>query len=79
MVDCTKVLELLSELRDGSLGEGEVVLVRKHLDGCDPCKGIFDDLDAIAKTARTLTIETLNCPDENIFWQRITVSGRIVH
>ena len=79
MVDCTRSLELLSEFRDGSLGEPEVVWVRTHLDGCGPCKGIFDDLDAIAATARTLTVESIAFPDENIIWQRIGFSGGIVH
>ena len=72
MLDCTKSLELLSDYRDGSLDEVEVVLVRSHLDGCPPCTGIFHDLEVIVITARSLSSEeSIAFPDENIIWQRI--------
>lgn len=79
MADCIKSLELLSEFRDGALEDAEVIWVKAHLEECPPCKCIFDDLDAIIATARTLTIDSVIFPDENLIWQRIGFGRDTVH
>lgn len=80
VVDCDKSLELLSDFRDGALTEIDVTWITSHLDGCIGCKGIFEELEMIVVTARTLGSENgLAYPDENLVWQRIGISKRIIH
>lgn len=80
MSECEKSLELLSDLRDGMLVETEVAWVRTHLDGCVGCKDVFTDIETIVLTASTLRTENgFAYPDEEIIWQRIGITRRIVH
>lgn len=80
-MDCDRSLELLSDFRDGLLGDDDRTLVDGHLSDCDPCAGIFKDLEAIVVIAQTFSVEhEINFPDEETFWQRITVArGLIIH
>ena len=80
MADCERSLELLSDLRDGFLADADTNWVRAHLDGCGNCNGIFQDLEMIVLTARTLGSENgLAYPDENVLWERIGAGRRIIH
>jgi predicted anti-sigma-YlaC factor YlaD len=79
-MDCSESLSLLSDYRDGGLDDGHRTLVSQHLDGCPPCKCIFTDIETIIITARSFVAEDgVSYPDEDIFWQRITVTKRTVH
>ncbi|MDQ3907928.1 MAG: zf-HC2 domain-containing protein [Acidobacteriota bacterium] len=74
-MDCEKSLSLLSDYRDGALDGEHRDLVARHLDGCPPCKCVFTDIDTIVVTARTIAGEDgVSYPDEETFWQRITVT-----
>jgi len=78
-MDCAKSLELLSEFRDGLLGDSERALVSAHLALCPPCMGIFKDLDSIVLAAASFISEDgISFPDETVFWQRISIK-RTVH
>jgi hypothetical protein len=60
-VECEKSLELLSDLRDGSLVEAEISWVRTHLDGCVGCKDVFVDIESIVLIANSLGSENGLC------------------
>lgn len=79
-MDCSKSLELLSEYRAGALGETETVSVRMHLSGCVDCDGVFKDLELILQAAASLR-ETNGYvyPDENVIWQRLSLSNKPIH
>jgi predicted anti-sigma-YlaC factor YlaD len=79
-MECEESVELLSELHAGSLEETRAILVRRHLADCPPCCDVYDELQTIVITAPSLghSSDTLEFPDENIIWQRITVR-RTVH
>lgn len=73
-MDCAKSLDLLSDFRDGLLGEGDRVLVSAHLAICPPCMGIFKDLDSIVAAATSfLGDDGIAFPDETIVWQRLSI------
>lgn len=80
-MDCDKSLELLSDFRDGLLGDADRQFVDGHLADCHPCAGIFKDLDAIVATARSVSDwQEVSFPDEDAFWQRISVArSTIIH
>jgi predicted anti-sigma-YlaC factor YlaD len=79
-MDCDQSLSLLSDYRDGALDDGNRSLISEHLDGCPPCKCVYTDIETIILTASTFSSEDgINYPDEEIFWQRITVTKRTVH
>jgi predicted anti-sigma-YlaC factor YlaD len=79
-MDCAKSLELLSEFRDGALSEADKAFVSAHLALCPPCMGIFKDIDSIVIAAAGFVAEDgIAYPDENVFWQRISVTKRTVH
>jgi predicted anti-sigma-YlaC factor YlaD len=79
-MDCSESLLLLSDYRDGGLDDDNHTLISQHLDGCPPCKCIFTDIEAIIVMARSFTSEDgVSYPDEDIFWQRITVTKRTIH
>ncbi len=78
-MDCAKSLELLSEYRDGHLGEGDRALISAHLAICAPCMGIFKDLDSIVAAATSfLSADGISFPDEMTIWQRLSIK-RTVH
>lgn len=79
-MDCDQSLSLLSDYRDGVLDDGNRSLISEHLDGCPPCKCVYMDIETIILTASTFSSEDgITYPDEDIFWQRITVTKRTVH
>lgn len=80
-MDCDKSLELLSDFRDGLLADDQRLLVDGHLAGCDPCAGVFKDLEDIVTLARVVSVEyEVAFPDEDTFWQRITLARTtIIH
>ena len=79
MSDCEKSLDLLSDFRDGALGELDVTWIRAHLDGCHDCDGVFKDLDMIVATAGALRVEdAIAFPDEDAVWVRIGMK-RTIH
>jgi predicted anti-sigma-YlaC factor YlaD len=79
-MECEESVELLSELHAGTLEETRAILVRRHLADCPPCCDVYDELQTIVITATSLgqSNDTLEFPDENIIWQRITLR-RTVH
>ena len=79
-MDCAEYLSLLSDYRDGALEDGHRTRVSQHLDGCPPCKCIFTDIETIVTTASGFRNEDgISYPDEEVFWQRITVTTRPIH
>ena len=74
-MDCAKSLELLSEFRDGALGDSDRALVSAHLAICVPCTGIFKDLDSIVSAATSFLRgdDGISFPDETVIWQRLSV------
>ncbi len=74
-MDCEQSWSLLSDFRDGVLDEGNRTLLSQHLDGCPPCACILKDIETIVITARAFGSEDgIPYPDEETFWQRITVT-----
>ena len=79
-MDCSESLELLSEYRAGALGESETLLVRTHLSGCQDCDGVFKDLELILQAAASLRqTNGYAYPDENVVWQRLSLSNKPIH
>jgi anti-sigma factor RsiW len=79
-MDCAEYLSLLSDYRDGALDDGNRSRISEHLDGCPPCKCVSADIETIVTTARGFRTEDgISYPDEEVFWQRITVTTRTIH
>jgi hypothetical protein len=80
-MDCEESLALLSELHAGTLEESVALLIRRHLNDCPPCCGVYDDIQTIVLTATSLgqSLNQLKFPDEDAIWQRITLLRRTVH
>ena len=79
-MDCSESLELLSEYRAGALGESETLLIRAHLSGCIDCDGVFKDLELILQAAASLRqTNGYAYPDENVIWQRLSLSNKPIH
>jgi predicted anti-sigma-YlaC factor YlaD len=79
-MDCSESLELLSEYRAGALEESQTILVRTHLSGCADCDGVFKDLELILQAAASLrNTNGFEYPDENLVWQRLSLSNRPIH
>ena len=80
-MDCAKYLELLSDYCDGALDDDTRSLVQTHLKDCIPCDGVSRDLDFIVRTAIILRSETgdIPFPDEEIIWQRLSLTKQIIH
>jgi predicted anti-sigma-YlaC factor YlaD len=79
-MDCAKSLELLSDFRDGVLEEPLYIEVKTHLTFCNPCAGVFQDLDSIVLAATALRREpALSFPDEQVIWQRMSISKGPIH
>lgn len=77
-MECEESLALLSELHAGAIEETTALLIRRHLADCPPCCGVYDDIQTIVLTATSLgqSNDSLEFPDENQVWQRITVVRR---
>jgi len=79
-MDCAKSLELLSDFHDDTLDVAVRVEVGTHLETCDPCAGVFRDLDTIVMAATVLRAEPgITFPDETRLWQRMSISKPAIH
>ncbi len=80
-MDCAKYLELLSDYCDGGLDADTRTLVQTHLKDCIPCDGVSRELDSIVRTAIILRSETdgISFPNEEIIWQRLSLTKQIIH
>ncbi len=79
-MDCAKSLELLSDFRDGVLEETLSMEVKTHLGLCRPCAGVFQDLDTIVLAATALrTDPAISFPEEQVIWQRMSLSKGPIH
>jgi predicted anti-sigma-YlaC factor YlaD len=77
---CEESIPLLSEFRDGALGNIEQVQVRTHLSKCPPCTEIFSELETIVLTAQALREDQkMDFPDENLIWQRMRLTNQTIH
>lgn len=77
---CTESITLLSDFRDGQLGNAEQTEMRTHLEKCPPCAGIFSELDTIVLIALALREDQkIDFPDENLIWQRMRLSNPTIH
>jgi len=74
---CDRYLNAIHELVDGTLGPIRRAELELHLEVCDGCRALAQDLQAIAGTARSL--DTLTPPDR--VWQqlagRLRAEGRV--
>lgn len=77
-MECEESVALLSELHAGTIEESTALLIRRHLADCPPCCGVYEDLQTIVITATSLgrNHDSLEFPDENSVWQRITMLRR---
>ena len=79
-MECTKSIELLREFHDGMLGEADRAQVRAHLAACQPCAGVYQEIDLIVVTASILRgTEGITFPDEDALWRRMNLAKRIIH
>lgn len=78
-MNCEESLALLSELHAGNVEETRAILIRQHLVECPPCGGVFDDIETIVLSARSLGEDgnIIEFPDENAIWQRLTLVRRV--
>jgi hypothetical protein len=68
---CERYLNAIHELVDGTLGPIRRAELEMHLESCDGCRSLADDLRAIAATARSLDVVE---PPERV-WKGI--AGRL--
>jgi anti-sigma factor RsiW len=68
---CERYLNAIQELVDGTLGPIRRAELELHLETCDACRALAEDLQAIAAAARSLEPRT---PPDRV-WQQ--VSGRL--
>ena len=79
-MDCAESLNLLSDLQDDSLDITLRTQVKSHLELCQPCANVFDDLSEIVKLAVDLNREPgIAFPDEDDLWRRMKMTERIIH
>ncbi len=71
MKACERYLNAIQELADGTLGPIRRAELELHLESCDACRALAEDLQAIVTAAESLDPLT---PPERI-WQQI--SGRL--
>ena len=75
MMECAESVALLSDFRDGALGEVMMIQVREHLACCPPCEAVYRELDIIVTTAGDLRDgQGVSCPDENVLWARMRIA-----
>jgi len=65
---CERYLNAIQELVDGTLGPIRRAELELHLESCDACRALAEDLQAIAAAAQSL--EPLTPPDRT--WQQIS-------
>ena len=68
---CARYLNAIHELVDGTLGPIRRAELEMHLESCDGCRALADDLRAIAATARSLDVVE---PPERV-WK--SIAGRL--
>ena len=79
-MDCEKSIELLSDFHDGELNEQWRIEVSAHLAGCQPCAGLYGDLDSIVLAASALRAgQDISYPDEEALWQRLSLADGEIH
>ncbi len=80
-MNCEESVALLSEFHVGRLDETTSLMISEHLARCLPCADVLNDIDTIVVTASALRAEGefISFPDENVVWQRITLSKRTIH
>ena len=71
MKACERYLNAIQELVDGTLGPIRRAELELHLESCDACRALAEDLQAIARTAQSLEPRT---PPDRV-WQHI--AGRL--
>ena len=54
-MSCDELLRQLTEYEDGVLPEEVCQELQHHLDDCEPCKGLREDLEALARICRSCT------------------------
>jgi len=54
-MSCDELLRQLTEYEDGVLPEDVCQELQRHLDDCGPCKGLREDLEALARICRSCT------------------------
>ena len=59
-VTCHEVVELLSDYLDDALPEPDRVRVAEHLDGCDGCTMVLEQLRETIRLTGMLTVEHLS-------------------
>jgi len=79
-MDCSKSLEMLSDYQADALGESDKLFVQTHLLSCKDCDGVFKDITVIVQTAHAMrNMNGIAYPDETVFWERLSITKRIVH
>jgi hypothetical protein len=79
-MECAESVALLSDFREGTLNEMLLVEVRAHLAVCQPCMGVFSDLETIVIAASGLRGDHgIPFPDETVLWQRMGIAKRTLH
>ena len=79
-MDCAESVAKLSEYHDEELAAEQAVQVRAHLAACAPCDGVYRELDEIVVAASSLGVEaSVSYPNEDVLWQRLAITNRIIH
>jgi anti-sigma factor ChrR (cupin superfamily) len=78
-MDCARSIELLSEYKEGNLDTDNRIFVNTHLSICSPCKGVFEDLEAIVNLASEIHASDIPFPDENLLWRQLVSKKNILH
>jgi hypothetical protein len=50
---CEELLRRLAEYEDGVLPDDVCEELQRHLEGCEPCQGLRQDLEALARICRS--------------------------
>jgi predicted anti-sigma-YlaC factor YlaD len=58
-ISCREVVELLSDYLDGALPEPELARIAEHLEGCDGCTMVLDQLRETIRLTGMITVEQL--------------------
>ena len=50
---CEELLRRLADYEDGVLPADVCEELQRHLEGCEPCQGLRDDLEALSRICRS--------------------------
>jgi anti-sigma factor (TIGR02949 family) len=50
---CDELLRRLTEYEDGALPDHICDELQRHLEGCEPCQGLRQDLEALSRICRS--------------------------